>query len=555
MIMRPADLVTALVLQPALVVGVAAGVAVALRRAPAAARHAVWTGGIIAALALPAARWVVPAVSLFSSEPAPRAPIAPSVESMPPNEPLRSVVIREWLVGREVSLANKSTNAAELLLGAWLIVAIALLALKGVAHVRAARVAQRGVSPPKPIADLFDELKRDIAPRSAVRVLVSDEVAAPALVGPIRPAVLLPVASAEWNHDTLRAVLVHELAHVARRDGVINIFADVVRGVYWCNPMTRWACARLQRESERACDDYVLRDGMTAEDYSRLLLTQARAARAGRGLPSAATAMARAAELESRLLALFDPSVGRQSLPRRAGPLIGAAAFAVAVPAGTISLLAAPVRDAVAAQRSSALEPDRRVERIAPPDQPQVRAPKTRVVTHGPDSALIAVLTRALDHTPLHEEDFVRDRAEWALGQVRDGLIVQPLLDSLGSADWRVQANAIWALMLSGEQRVVPHLIPLAEHPVWRVRAMAAAALRAMRDPRATTAMLALLGDEAWQVRVEAVEYFGELGDPAFREYLRPSLTDRHIAVRSAAEQITGSKSPDVPDAPGRRSR
>ena len=67
--------------------------------------------------------------------------------------------------------------------------------------------------------------------------------------------------------------------------------------------------------------------------------------------------------------------------------------------------------------------------------------------------------------------------------------------------------------------------------------------------------MLAMLGDEAWQVRVEAVEYFGELGDPAFREYLRPSLTDRHIAVRSAAEQITGSKSPDVPGAPGRQSR
>ena len=65
------------------------------------------------------------------------------------------------------------------------------------------------------------------------------------------------------------------------------------------------------------------------------------------------------------------------------------------------------------------------------------------MVTHGSDSALIAVLTRALDHTPLHEEDFVRDRAEWALGQVRDGQLVQSLLDSLGSAEWRVQWNAI----------------------------------------------------------------------------------------------------------------
>jgi len=85
-------------------------------------------------------------------------------------------------------------------------------------------------------------------------------------------------------------------------------------------------------------------------------------------------------------------------------------------------------------------------------------------------------------------------------------------------------------------------LIPLLQHPVWRLRAMAASALSASRDHEAEVAMNAALTDPAWQVRFEAVEYFAALGGPALAARLRPLTTDRHVAVRLAAQRALGAQ-------------
>jgi HEAT repeat protein len=65
---------------------------------------------------------------------------------------------------------------------------------------------------------------------------------------------------------------------------------------------------------------------------------------------------------------------------------------------------------------------------------------------------------------------------------------------------------------------------------------MAASALGDLRDARAREPMVRLLSDPAWQVRASAVSYLGALRDSALVDTLRSRLSDRHIAVRVAAQ-------------------
>ena len=70
---------------------------------------------------------------------------------------------------------------------------------------------------------------------------------------------------------------------------------------------------------------------------------------------------------------------------------------------------------------------------------------------------------------------------------------------------------------------------------------MAASALEAIGDVRARDAMVRALGDEAWQVRSAAVSYLGALNEPALTPLIRARLSDRHVAVRMAAQRaLTG---------------
>ena len=135
---------------------------------------------------------------------------------------------------------------------------------------------------------------------------------APAVAGIGRPVILLPEAAEHWPERDLIAVLQHEIAHVARRDCLLNLSADLAATVYWCNPLVRHAVRRMRAESERACDDLVIRHGAEPERYAHLLLGLARAAQTTGGLPDGVTAMARPRELESRLLAVIDDRIARE---------------------------------------------------------------------------------------------------------------------------------------------------------------------------------------------------------------------------------------------------
>jgi len=158
---------------------------------------------------------------------------------------------------------------------------------------------------------LADELRRSYAIASSVRLLQSNHSSLLVTWGWSRPRILLPAAARDWSDDRIRVVLAHELAHIARGDWGFQLAAEVLRILYWFNPLLWTACRRLRLESERACDDAVLARGTEAPDYATHLLALARSlhpgrrpgCRAGHGPPSS---------LEGRIRAMLNSTLNRR---------------------------------------------------------------------------------------------------------------------------------------------------------------------------------------------------------------------------------------------------
>ena len=121
-------------------------------------------------------------------------------------------------------------------------------------------------------------------------------------------------------------MLGHELAHIRRADWPLQMAADVVRAVFWYNPLFWIACARLRRESEEACDNAVLEAGVPAADYASHLLAIARTCRAPSPLATLVP-MARPSTLEWRIAAMLNHTLARTRPTRRTLALV----FAVIV--------------------------------------------------------------------------------------------------------------------------------------------------------------------------------------------------------------------------------
>src|SRR5262249_5361297 len=161
---------------------------------------------------------------------------------------------------------------------------------------------------------ILDEVSRELDIVRDVELIECEEPAMPLTWGALQPKILLPSAARGWSDDRLRVVLAHELAHVASCDWVLQIVAETIACVYWFNPLFWVARAELRFESDRACDDVVLTQGVRGADYAGELVGIARAFRVSRDVWPAAPAAARTGRFERRIAAALNVHVDRSRL-------------------------------------------------------------------------------------------------------------------------------------------------------------------------------------------------------------------------------------------------
>ena len=306
-----------------LVLAVALGAMWMLRRSPAALRANVLAAALTAVVVLPVLVRIVPAWHVESLAAAPQI-----VAEAPVAEGGGAAMVHHVTVASTLPATRWHVPWAMLAMLAWALGAAAIAARAAVGAVRARRLVRRGVLAERAYA-YADEAWRAIGGRGTTpRIVVSDEIDAPIVVGAIAPVVVVPEASAAWDGERWRVVLAHELSHVRRRDGLANVLAQLACALHWIDPLAWLAARRLREERELAADDAVLRGGTLASTYAEHLVAIATA----RPAPAGVLAMTDGARFEARIEALLERRRSRAAVGavRTAAVVVATAVVAVA---------------------------------------------------------------------------------------------------------------------------------------------------------------------------------------------------------------------------------
>jgi TonB family protein len=167
-----------------------------------------------------------------------------------------------------------------------------------------------------------------------VPVLVSDGVG-PAVVGFVRPAIVVPHWTLEWAEPMQRLVVAHEGEHIRARDPLLVLAATAAAALVPWNPAVWWQLRRLRLAVEVDCDARTLRTGADVATYGDLLL-RVGARGSGLALPAAAFAEPRSF-LERRIRAMTTRTPRNRAARAAffAALTLGVAAAGYALPAPT----------------------------------------------------------------------------------------------------------------------------------------------------------------------------------------------------------------------------
>lgn len=102
-------------------------------------------------------------------------------------------------------------------------------------------------------------LSRRLGVRRPVRVLVTQSHIGPAVIGLLRPIIVLPSLITEGKTSAeLEPLIAHELVHVRRGDLFWAAVQTLSTSLWWFHPLV-WAASRMvTRETERSCDEEVI---------------------------------------------------------------------------------------------------------------------------------------------------------------------------------------------------------------------------------------------------------------------------------------------------------
>ena len=119
---------------------------------------------------------------------------------------------------------------------------------------------------------MFEGICARLGVGRVVRIAHSAVVDAPAVIGWLRPVVLLPASCLTGlSPGQIEAILCHELAHVRRHDYLISVFQSVVESLLFYHPAVWWISQQLRRERECCCDEFAIASGSDRLAYARAL--------------------------------------------------------------------------------------------------------------------------------------------------------------------------------------------------------------------------------------------------------------------------------------------
>jgi len=225
-----------------------------------------------------------------------------------------SVSVQQFTVARHSSEGTIGFVVSPIEL--WAMAVLVVLAPLLIAHLRLRRlVKQAEVCSDAGKTDLLHELCGRLGVSKPPALLIHPEPVMPMATGILRPSIVLPGDCQTWTQARWRIVLLHELAHITRRDLLSQCCARVVAALWWFQPLSWGVLGLLRREGERACDELVIASGVRPSDYATELLAIAQTFGARRTVWPTGIAMAREHGLQDRLNAILRPASHKSPQP------------------------------------------------------------------------------------------------------------------------------------------------------------------------------------------------------------------------------------------------
>jgi beta-lactamase regulating signal transducer with metallopeptidase domain len=453
-----------------------------MRRSSAAIRHLYLSAAVMILLALPLVSLVIPSwdIEWFSRPftPGDGGTIVTPVERV--ETPMAFDTGKAQF--QSPSSGKKSQfQWFEWILAGWLVGAVGLLLRLMSGKFFGYWVARKAPEiNDKGFMNTVEQVARQLGVREKITILELDRFNVPFVSGILRPRLIMPSHAKIWPSQRLKNILHHELAHVKRKDILIQFLAQVVCCIYWVNPLV-WILERqLFLERERACDDMALGQDIKASEYAGHLMEvlEEMGNKTYNNL-WVITAMAEGTDFKDRILSILNPTA-RRRLPRRMhSRAVIVLALLFLLPFGAFSPWAAADRPpGDSSPTLAALDAGDRDENKKPGE------------------------TTAKESIESSQNTSDQDKTQLSL-----------FLELLKSPSPRVRERAAAALGGLGDRRAVPELIKMLRDENPLVREHAATALRELGDHRAVPALIEALGDEDAVVREHVATALGTLGD------------------------------------------
>lgn len=198
---------------------------------------------------LPVAKELIAAPAVVGIGQQPVAHIAPSITSAPIANGIDSLI------------QYFNTHAALIVL-IWFIIFLARFVqmLSGLVYTQ--RIRHYKTSPaPAHWQERLRELVGKLQITRPVSLLESALIKIPVVVGVLKPVILVPVGMlARISPDQVESILLHELAHIRRKDYLFNLVQNLVDTIYFFNPAMIWLSSLIRVERENCCDDIAIRE-------------------------------------------------------------------------------------------------------------------------------------------------------------------------------------------------------------------------------------------------------------------------------------------------------
>ena len=160
------------------------------------------------------------------------------------------------------------------------------------------------------VATLDPELRTTLQAFQSVRSVTlcqSDRLRVPTAIGFLKPVVAIPTwALHELSATELNSILIHELAHLRRRDDWTNLAQQILKALLFFHPAVWWIQNQLALEREMACDDTVLAETTNPRGYAQCLVSVAEKSFVRRGVALAQAIVTRMRQTSLRVSRILD---------------------------------------------------------------------------------------------------------------------------------------------------------------------------------------------------------------------------------------------------------